>query len=55
MDAFARLDSLTEQALVNAKALRKRSKQDWQNYPCPATGADLLVREILGCPLEDTQ
>lgn len=47
MDAFARLDELTENALANAKALRKRSGESWENYPCPSTGADLLVREIL--------
>lgn len=55
MDVFSRLDNLTEQALANAKALRERSDESWEDYPCPSTGADLLVREILGCPLEDTQ
>jgi hypothetical protein len=52
MDVFSRLDGLTEQALANAKALRERSDRGWEDFPCPSTGADLLVREILGCPDE---
>ena len=47
MDAFARLEDLTQQALTNAQALRDKSDDDWESFPCPSTGVDLLVREIL--------
>lgn len=55
MDVFSRLDGLTEQALANAQALRERSERGWEDFPCPSTGADLLVREVLGCARGDTR
>lgn len=43
MDIFSRLQNQTNQALGHAELLRARSENQWEDFPNPSTGIDLLV------------